>query len=485
MSRKSTATRKVRRAYSQNALARICTLPETEFGRAFGMQTVQTEQKYRSYRSKYYAEPAEDYYHFRDNGSRVLAVAHLDTVMPGNRRTPHFSKTVNGPLIRSGALDDRLGAYVILDLLPKLGVTCDWLLTVGEESGASTAGHFTPGKEYDHVIEFDRGGTDVVMYQYEDRASRAAVEAAGAVMGHGSFSDIASLEQLGVKAFNWGVGYGGNYHSEAGYAYLNDTFGMVAKYLRFSEQNAGITMPHDSSYYEYDSYGEIDEDCWSCGEKRAVDPGTGYCAHCGACHDCGDTDPDVAAQWDDPDVDVCQCYTPRTRDGSRNYAPATTSGYTGMTWDEYVTRRDEREALDAALADAMARDGGNETVSDWQGKTWDEYKARRRAETDAVIKNHAAGQEAPALDSSGVRQAEGNPDSDPGRADAYAETGDTWTHPAVRQLEDEGGHVTCILAGPDTPGGHAHAGTDGLWVSAHDRRTSQALAILSDRINAG
>jgi hypothetical protein len=462
MSRKSTAARKVRRAYSQSRLTRICTLPETEFGRAFGMQTVQVEQKYKSYRSKYYAEPAEDYYHFRDNGSRVLAVAHLDTVMPGNRRTPHFSKTVNGPLIRSGALDDRLGAYVILDLLPKLGVTCDWLLTVGEESGASTAEHFTPGKEYDHVIEFDRGGTDVVMYQYEDAASRAAVEAAGAVMGHGSFSDIASLEQLGVKAFNWGVGYRGNYHSEAGYAHLNDTFGMVAKYLRFSEQNAGITMPHDGSYYDdddrYDSYGEINEDCRSCGEKRTVDLGTGYCEHCGACRDCGDTDPDVAADWDDPDVDVCQCWTPR-----RTSSGGVSGGYEGMTWDEYVTRRDEREALDAALADAMARDGGNETVSDWQGKTWDEYKARRRAETDAVIKNHAAGQEAPALDSSGVRQ------------DAADQASPV----------DAVNHVTCILAGPGTPGAHAHAGTDGLWVSATDRRTSAALAILSDRINAG
>jgi hypothetical protein len=241
----------------------------------------------------------DGYYHFRDNGSKVLSVAHLDTVVRPDRRAPHFSNTERGPRVVSGALDDRLGAYVILDLLPQLGVTCDQLLTTGEEDGASTAADFKPGKDYDWVIEFDRGGTDVVMYQYDDHACRKAVQASGAPVGTGSFSDIAYLEHLGVKCFNWGAGYDGNYHSENGYAYLNDTFGMTAKYLRFHEQNAGKAMPHaeeEPAYYggrsgwKYGSGDWIDKTdsegyCWVC-TALSVDPDTRICDECGSCGDC-------------------------------------------------------------------------------------------------------------------------------------------------------------------------------------------------------
>ena len=37
-------------------------------------------------------------------------------------------------------------------------------------------------------------------------------------------------------------------------------------------------------------------------------PGTA--GHCGICQDCGATGPDIAMQWDDPDIDVCDCYLP-------------------------------------------------------------------------------------------------------------------------------------------------------------------------------
>lgn len=382
MSRNS-LTRQVRRAYRQDKLARVCTMPERDFGRAFGMETTEVPTGRNNWYRRADDQP-ENYYHFRDNGSSVLAVAHLDTVVQPGRRAPHFRGSRNDPYIRSGALDDRLGAYVILDLLPRLGVTCDWLLTTGEESGQSTAEHFKPAKDYDWAIEFDRMGTDVVMYQYEDRASRALVEASGAKMGHGSFSDIAYLEHLGVKAFNWGVGYRGNYHSEAGYAYLNDTFASVARYLRFSEQNAGTPMPHDADdLYADDRYDCYDE-CYSCGEKRVVDSATGYCTFCGACQDCGATDPNVAEEWGDPDADVCQCYTPRS---AQPAARADTGTWTvGMTWEEYMALRPSADDEDNA---------------------------------------------------------------------------------------DEINHARCIMAGPDTPASHEHAGQDGLWTGA---RRSPSIA---------
>ena len=339
---KRTLTRKVRAAYRQDQLARILTLPEHKFGRVFGMTTVDVDQPY-----------PHDYYHFKDNGSRVLAVAHLDTVVRPDRRKPCFLTTYRGPGVISGALDDRLGAYVILKLLPALGITCDWLLTVGEESGRSTAGLFKTEKDYDWVIEFDRGGTDVVMYQFEDDASIAAVEAAGAKVGNGSFSDIASLEHLGVKAFNWGAGYDGNYHSEDGYAYLDDTFGMVAKYLRFHAQNAGVAMPHEESAYgsgrswwDDDSYRSGDYGkCASCGEDNMVNLDTGYCEFCGICQDCGATDPDLAAEWGDDEVDVCQCYTPRRarehQDAGREHT---------VTWDEWLASRPDGPAAQSPPA---------------------------------------------------------------------------------------------------------------------------------------
>ncbi len=318
------ASARVRDAYRQDKLARTCLLPESKFGRAFGMETV----KIPGVRPDWDGRRA-DYYHFRDNGSSVLAVAHLDTVVPQPGRTPRFTDTRWGPLITSGALDDRLGAYVILHLLPALGVTHDWLLTTGEESCASTARSFKPGKDYDWVIEFDRMGTDVVMYQYEDRDSRKLVEASGASLGSGSFSDIAALEHLGVKAFNWGVGYQGNYHSEKGYAYLNNTFSMVSKYLEFLGQNAGKTLLHDGWKDERE---EGIRDCSVCGARNSVDAVTWYCDYCGSCQDCYGTSPDVAAQWGDPeDTDVCQCYTPEKHSGDDGSHP--------VTWDEYMASK--------------------------------------------------------------------------------------------------------------------------------------------------
>lgn len=220
--------------FDADELARICTLPERQFGRAFGMTRHKVNQ------------PAPDnFYFFQDNGSDVLAVAHLDTVAGATKRTARFLETEAGLVVYSRALDDRLGAYVILDLLPKLGITYDVLLTVGEESGSSTARHFDPPKQYDWMIEFDRGGTDVVMYQYDDDEVRDMVRESGAAVGEGIFSDICYLDHLGVKGFNWGVGYR-DYHEPRAHAYLDDTFSMVAKYTRFHEQNAGTYMPHDT-----------------------------------------------------------------------------------------------------------------------------------------------------------------------------------------------------------------------------------------------
>lgn len=226
----------VEQAFDQEMLAKVCETHEEEFDTEFGFEpTFLPDEKY-----------PDNYYYFKDNGSKILAVGHLDTVMPEDRRAATFAQTEAGPVIHSGALDDRLGVYVITQLLPMLGIETDILLTVGEESGCSTAQHFNPppDKEYNWMIEFDRGGTDVVMYQYHDSETARLVRNAGAVVGNGIFSDIAYLEHLGIKGFNWGVGYQ-DYHGPRSHAYLHDTFMMVAQFLRFYLINEDNYLYHE------------------------------------------------------------------------------------------------------------------------------------------------------------------------------------------------------------------------------------------------
>lgn len=228
---------RVREAFSRKALKRICQMQEHQFGEAYGMTKYVTDEQ----------KAPSDYFFYRNTGSRVLAVAHLDTVVTHDRRQTSFAETAAGLVVHSGALDDRLGAYIILDLLPKLGLNYDVLLTTGEEKGQSTAAFFVEpiieDGQYDWLIEFDRGGTDVVMYCYDNAETRQMVRDCGATPGWGSFSDIAYLEHLGIKGFNWGVGYQ-DYHTVRGYAFLEDTFKMVAYYLNFHEQNEGTYMIH-------------------------------------------------------------------------------------------------------------------------------------------------------------------------------------------------------------------------------------------------
>ncbi len=289
MSHKRSPARRVRNAFDQAALSRICTMPERDFAATFGMQTVPVGNG--------------SFYHFRDNGASVLAVAHLDTVAGPGQRAARFTTSEAGPVVFSRALDDRLGAYIILELLPALGITYDWLLTTDEETGQSTAQHFTALKDYDWIIEFDRGGTDVVMYQYDNEDTRLAVKMAGARVGEGIFTDICYLDHLGVKGFNWGTGYR-DYHSARSHAFLNDTFDMVGKYLRFHALHAGTAMPHSGWGDRGAGQRLKDAACALCLTVGSVDPVTLFCDVCKGCQDCLEFGAG------------CQCYTPSSAGGS-------------------------------------------------------------------------------------------------------------------------------------------------------------------------
>lgn len=226
------ATARVREAFDPDTLARLCTTWDFD-----------------DYGDRVELAPShagrERFYYYADNGADVLAVAHLDSVQEDGACT--VANTAAGLLACSGTLDDRLGAYVILELLPRLGIECDVLLTTDEEIGQSTAAAFECDKRYNWLFQFDRGGTDVVMYDYETPALCKLVEAAGARVGLGSFSDICMLEHLECAGFNWGVGYR-DYHGPRAHAWLEDTFRMVARFAKFHRANGATALAHDPYY---------------------------------------------------------------------------------------------------------------------------------------------------------------------------------------------------------------------------------------------
>ena len=165
-----------------------------------------------------------------DNGGDVLGVAHLDWVdwtKPTHKRG----------IIRCPQLDDRLGVWVLLDLLPSMGIKADILLTDSEECGRSTAGYYQPAKPYNWIYQFDRRGTDTVLYEYDSEENRERLEKHGLKCGYGSFSDICKLEHMGVSGWNIGTGYH-NEHSRRCFADLKDTFANAVKFMSFFREHS-------------------------------------------------------------------------------------------------------------------------------------------------------------------------------------------------------------------------------------------------------
>lgn len=174
---------------------------------------------------------------FKNNNSKILGIAHLDTV-----QLPKPSYLANN-LFFHPCLDDRLGVYVLLEILPRYGLQFDLLLTDGEEKGKSTARFFKPPKQYNWMFSFDRSGTDVVMYQYQEPLLERIVESHGFAIGKGSNSDITTLGHCKCKGFNFGVGYH-NHHTIDAYADLNETESMIRKFIPFYNACKNTEFPH-------------------------------------------------------------------------------------------------------------------------------------------------------------------------------------------------------------------------------------------------
>jgi hypothetical protein len=93
------------------------------------------------------------------------------------------------------------------------------------------------------MFQFDRAGTDVVMYQFENPDMCDMLESMGFVVGLGSFSDIAWMDELGCKGFNFGTGYDDN-HGRMSHMFIRETCAMVAKFVRFYRKYRDVYMEH-------------------------------------------------------------------------------------------------------------------------------------------------------------------------------------------------------------------------------------------------
>jgi len=173
-----------------------------------------------------------------DRGSPLIGVAHIGHVKFWNQ--PNIVREKKQ--IWCPQLDDRLGIWVLLDLLPSFGVHTDILLTDSEECGRSTAKDFKTEKQFNWMYQFDRRGTDTVLYDYDSEENRARLEAHELTTGWGSFSDICSLDHLGCSGWNVGTGYY-NEHSDNCHANLRETYFQALKFAQFFNSHKDTHIP--------------------------------------------------------------------------------------------------------------------------------------------------------------------------------------------------------------------------------------------------
>lgn len=208
------------------------------------------EKSFEKYGDKFTTEDGP--YIYRDNGSNILGVAHLDWVL-GPIHSPILDLSYDKQLY-CPTLDDRAGAYALLEYLPSLmkNDPYDILLTTNEEKVKSTARFFVPpkGKRYKWIFSFDRAGTDCVTYQYDGIEFRNALQKAGWTVGRGSYSDIVDLEHLKCQGVNFGVGYH-DQHTAKCYLSRNEFFANIRKFLAFWTANYDVHFPYTPLYNVY------------------------------------------------------------------------------------------------------------------------------------------------------------------------------------------------------------------------------------------
>jgi len=184
---------------------------------------------------------------YQNNGCKVLGVAHADTVLSTEKNQPVMK---DGVLFTPG-LDDRVGIATLFEILPKLGIQLDILITDNEERGASTGDQVRPEifEKYNWIVEFDRKGEDVVTYDYDSKRFLKALKKSGCNIGQGSFSDLCVLDTDLCRA-NFGVGYH-NEHSMKCHFNYGEYARQINRFVKFYEDNCDTEFK--TSYTGYTS----------------------------------------------------------------------------------------------------------------------------------------------------------------------------------------------------------------------------------------
>ncbi len=224
---------------------------------------------------------------FQDNDADILAVAHLDTVDFNPNYKVDKSDPSNIVITKCPQLDDRLGAWVILHLIPHMfpELRYDILLTDSEEIGQSTAQYFETKKQYNWMFEFDRNGVDSVTYGYSNPEWDAQMSKISKV-GQGSFSDISYLDHIGCRGVNVGVGYY-DQHTSNCFANIAETVYMAQKFGDWALDNAETAYP-----FEYPTIQTADTYGWPENSYQGYPVGNTpvFQQVCQICHACTDQD---------------------------------------------------------------------------------------------------------------------------------------------------------------------------------------------------
>jgi len=180
--------------------------------------------------------------------AQILSVAHLDSV--AKMKAPRLGKRY----YHAPTVDNRIGFWLITRFLPSEGIKMDVLLTDHEESAASTSSRFVTKKSYNWMVQFDRLGADVALYQYYNSKTAGMVAEVGMRPCEGSYTCICNLEGLGVSGFNWGVAYE-DYHSFDARVDLITLAKNIVAFKKFFAMHVDEKMPHDSDYRDRMSWG--------------------------------------------------------------------------------------------------------------------------------------------------------------------------------------------------------------------------------------
>jgi len=219
---------------------------------------------------------------FLDNGAHILTVVHADTVQKFQGLT---ATAINGiENIFCSTLDDRLGIYTALEILPQLGILTDILITENEEKAASTAKDFIPEKNYNWILGLDRSGKDVVTYDYDWPINTLK---SFFKVNYGTFSDICCLDHLECLGFNLGIGYHDE-HSSRAYMIVPEYLENLRRLTDFYTKNSEIRYQHIPSPYTGTWDWNWDREYWckECidkvwEEETIIEEGIRICITCG------------------------------------------------------------------------------------------------------------------------------------------------------------------------------------------------------------